>query len=146
MWPSLKTAALWTAIVASVGATAFLAASRFHLAPQFGQKIGGQETPLYVVRIEPDARRVVVGPKAALAVASATLSGINRLAPGFNGPCAAKVRSMAKPVPARLEGERLLFASPEYGVAPGQAAVLYDGDRVLGGGWIEATQETALAA
>ncbi|MDR3499895.1 MAG: hypothetical protein P4L72_11795 [Parvibaculum sp.] len=45
MWPSLKTAALWTAIVASVGATAFLAASRFHLAPQFGQKIGGQETP-----------------------------------------------------------------------------------------------------
>ncbi len=49
---------------------------------------------------------------------------------------------MAKPVPARVEGERLIFAEAEYGVAPGQAAVLYDaGDntRVLGGGWIEET-------
>jgi tRNA-specific 2-thiouridylase len=54
----------------------------------------------------------------------------------------AKVRSMAKPVPARVEGERLIFAAPEYGVAPGQAAVLYDAadnSRVLGGGWIEET-------
>jgi tRNA-specific 2-thiouridylase len=42
----------------------------------------------------------------------------------------------------------VLFDSPEYGVAPGQAAVLYAGDRVLGGGWIEETQavEAALAA
>ncbi|MGJ3626533.1 aminomethyltransferase beta-barrel domain-containing protein [Sphingomonas sp. MMS24-JH45] len=52
---------------------------------------------------------------------------------------------MAKPVPARLIGDRLVFGAPEYGVAPGQAAVLYDGDRVLGGGWIAAT-EPALAA
>ena len=37
-----------------------------------------------------------------------------------------------------------MFVSPEYGVAPGQAAVIYGGDRVLGGGWIEAT-EAALA-
>ena len=54
----------------------------------------------------------------------------------------AKVRSMAKPVPARIAGERLIFAAPEYGVAPGQAAVLYDptdNARVLGGGWIEET-------
>ena len=49
---------------------------------------------------------------------------------------------MAKPVPARVVGDRLVFAAPEYGVAPGQAAVLYDiadNSRVLGGGWIEAT-------
>jgi len=51
----------------------------------------------------------------------------------------AKVRSLAKPVPATLEGEWLRFEAEEYGVAPGQAAVLYDGDRVLGGGWIEET-------
>jgi tRNA-specific 2-thiouridylase len=51
----------------------------------------------------------------------------------------AKVRSLAKPVPARVEGEWLRFDIEEYGVAPGQAAVLYDGDRVLGGGWIEET-------
>jgi tRNA-specific 2-thiouridylase len=51
----------------------------------------------------------------------------------------AKVRSMARPVPARLDGELLRFERPEFGVAPGQAAVLYDGERVLGGGWIEET-------
>ncbi len=51
----------------------------------------------------------------------------------------AKVRSLARPVPARLAGEWLMFDNDEYGVAPGQAAVLYDGERVLGGGWIEET-------
>jgi tRNA-specific 2-thiouridylase len=38
-----------------------------------------------------------------------------------------------------MNGEWLRFESEEYGVAPGQAPVLYDGDRVLGGGWIEET-------
>uniref|UniRef100_UPI00349FE476 aminomethyltransferase beta-barrel domain-containing protein n=1 Tax=Sphingomonas bacterium TaxID=1895847 RepID=UPI00349FE476 len=61
-------------------------------------------------------------------------------------PLLAKVRSMARPVPARLLDDRLVFDSPEYGVAPGQAAVLYDGERVLGGGWIAATEAAALAA
>ena len=46
---------------------------------------------------------------------------------------------MAKPVPARLDGDQLVFDAPEYGVAPGQAAVLYAGERVLGGGWIAET-------
>ena len=87
---------------------------------------------------------MIVGPKAALAVSAARLSDINWLGGDFSGPLTAKVRSMAKPVPARLDGDRLLFEAPEYGVAPGQAAVLYAGDRVLGGGWIEAT-EAALA-
>ena len=52
----------------------------------------------------------------------------------------AKVRSLAKPVAARMEGDWLRFDVPEFGVAPGQAAVLYDGDRVIGGGWIEETE------
>jgi tRNA-specific 2-thiouridylase len=52
----------------------------------------------------------------------------------------AKVRSLAKPVAGRMDGAWLVFDSPEYGVAPGQAAVLYDGDRVIGGGWIEETR------
>jgi tRNA-specific 2-thiouridylase len=39
-----------------------------------------------------------------------------------------------------MDGEWLRFDGQEYGVAPGQAAVLYDGDRVLGGGWIEETE------
>jgi tRNA-uridine 2-sulfurtransferase len=58
----------------------------------------------------------------------------------------AKVRSLAKPVPATMRGDWLMFDSPEYGVSPGQAAVLYDGDQVLGGGWIEASQPALVAA
>lgn len=109
-----------------------------------GLEIGGQAEPLYVVRLDAAARRVIVGPRRALAVAAAQLSEINWLGGGYTGPVHAKVRSMAKPAPARLEGDRLVFDAPEYGVSPGQAAVLYAGERVLGGGWIAAT-ESALA-
>ncbi len=105
-----------------------------------GIEIGGQAEPLYVVRIEPETRTLVVGPRRALAVSAARLSDINWIGGDHAGPLAAKVRSMARPAPARLEGDRLVFDVPEYGVAPGQAAVLYAGDRVLGGGWIEETQ------
>jgi tRNA-uridine 2-sulfurtransferase len=104
-----------------------------------GLEIGGLAEPLYVVRLEPETRRLIVGPKSALAVRAARLSGINWLGGDHSGPMTAKVRSLAKPVPARREGEWLVFDAPEYGVAPGQAAVLYAGDRVLGGGWIEET-------
>jgi tRNA-specific 2-thiouridylase len=104
-----------------------------------GLEIGGQAEPLYVVRLEPEARRVVVGPKAALAVRAARLSGLNWLGERQRDRLSAKVRSMAKPAQARFDGEAIHFETPEYGVAPGQAAVLYDGERVLGGGWIEET-------
>lgn len=104
-----------------------------------GLELGGLKEPLYVVRLDAEARRVIVGPKHALAVGEARLSDINWLGGDFSGPLRAKVRSLAKPVPARLEGERLIFDAPEFGVAPGQAAVLYDDDRVLGGGWIAQT-------
>ncbi|RZM08594.1 MAG: tRNA 2-thiouridine(34) synthase MnmA, partial [Sphingomonas sp.] len=96
--------------------------------------------------LEPDTARVVVGPRRALAVDAARLEGINWLGGDHAGPLTAKVRSMAKPVAARLDGDRLLFDGAEYGVAPGQAAVLYAGDRVLGGGWIADTEAAALAA
>jgi tRNA-uridine 2-sulfurtransferase len=74
-----------------------------------------------------------------LAVGAARLSEINRIGGGAAGTTTVKVRSMAKPVSARFDGEWLSFAAPEYGVSPGQAAVLYAGDRVIGGGWIEET-------
>ena len=67
-----------------------------------------------------------------------------------DAPLTAKVRSLAKPVPVTLEGPlgdgaecRIRFAQPEFGVAPGQAAVIYSGDRVVGGGWIEDTEAAA---
>ena len=111
----------------------------FTVGQRRGLDIGGQAEPLYVVRLEPEARRVVVGPRVALAVGAARLSGLNWLGEDQKEGLAAKVRSMARPAPAAFDGERLLFESPEFGVAPGQAAVIYDGSRVLGGGWIEET-------
>lgn len=118
----------------------------FTIGQRRGLDIGGQAEPLYVVRIEPETRRVVVGPRRALAVSSARLSEINLIGSACNGPVSAKVRSMAKPVPARIDGDWLSFDAPEYGVSPGQAAVFYAGDRVIGGGWIEETVATELAA
>jgi tRNA-specific 2-thiouridylase len=118
----------------------------FTVGQRRGLEIGGTPEPLYVVRLEPESRRVVVGPRAALAVDSARLSDINWLGGDHRGALTVKVRSMAKPVAARLAGDRVMFDAPEYGVAPGQAAVLYAGDRVLGGGWIEETERALLAA
>jgi tRNA-specific 2-thiouridylase len=111
----------------------------FTIGQRRGLEIGGHPEPLYVVRIEPDQRRVVVGPKRALAIRAARLSGTNWLGENQREGLTAKVRSMARPAPVRFDGEAVHFETPEYGVAPGQAAVLYQGDRVLGGGWIEET-------
>jgi tRNA-uridine 2-sulfurtransferase len=111
-----------------------------------GLEIGGQPEPLYVVRLEPEQRRVVVGPKAALAVQGAVIDDANWLGAPREDDLSVKVRSMARPAPARIEGDTILFDQPEYGVAPGQAAVVYQGTRVLGGGWIRETVAAALEA
>jgi tRNA-uridine 2-sulfurtransferase len=121
-----------------------------------GLEIGGLAEPLYVVRLEAETQRVVVGPKRALAVTAARLSETSWLDTLAGGSASeqslgarsvmAKVRSLSKPVAARLEGDWLHFEDDEYGVAPGQAAVLYEGDRVLGGGWIEETRGVSAMA
>jgi tRNA-specific 2-thiouridylase len=118
----------------------------FTVGQRRGLEIGGTPEPLYVIRLDAATKRVVVGPKAALAVGAARLSGINWLGRDYTGPVTAKVRSLAKPVPARFDGERVRFDAPEYGVAPGQATVLYAGERVLGGGWIEETESALVVA
>ena len=111
----------------------------FTVGQRRGLDLGGQKEPLYVLRLEPESGRVVVGPKSALAVRSARLGNVSWLGEDQSAGLTVKVRSLARPAPARFDGESVCFDRPEYGVAPGQAAVLYDGDRVLGGGWIEAT-------
>ena len=105
--------------------------------------------PRYVVRIEPDSRRVVIGTKDELARSQLTAAESNWLIdePAHlttTGPleCQVKIRYRSRPVEATVEALpegrfRVDFSEPVYGIAPGQAAVCYDGDRVLGGGWIE---------
>jgi tRNA-specific 2-thiouridylase len=112
-----------------------------------GLEIGGLPEPLYVVALDAETAEVRVGPKRLLAVGAAHLVRSNRIGPLPDGPLTAKVRSLARPVPVTLEGPlgagaatSIRFAQPEFGVAPGQAAVLYAGERVVGGGWIEATE------
>ncbi len=118
----------------------------FTVGQRRGLEIGGQSEPLYVTAIDAPGRRVLAGPRRLLAARSARIVETNRIGSIPDAPLTAKVRSLAKPVPVRLDGTlgdgataELHFAAPEYGVAPGQAAVIYAGDRVIGGGWIERT-------
>ena len=115
-----------------------------------GLEIGGQAEPLYVTGIDAANRRVLAGPRRLLAVGSARLTDTNRIGALPDAPLTAKVRSLAKPVPIALDGllghgadSNLRFLQPEFGVAPGQAAVIYAGERVLGGGWIDSTEPAA---
>ncbi len=111
----------------------------FTVGQRRGIEIGGQSEPLYVLRIEPELSRIVVGPRRALAVQSMTVGKWNWLGED-QYDVSVKVRSLAPAVAATREGERICFERAEYGVAPGQAAVLYEGTRLLGGGTILETQ------
>ena len=110
----------------------------FTVGQRRGIEIGGQKEPLYVVRIEPEEGRIVVGPRRALAVEAMRVADWNWLGEDQR-QVSVKVRSLAPAVTAAREGEWVRFASAEFGVAPGQAAVLYDKTRLLGGGWIAET-------
>jgi tRNA-specific 2-thiouridylase len=109
--------------------------------------------PLFVVRIDADARQVIVGPRDALLTARCRLKEVNWLgdqaslvvAAAEGQSVLARVRSTREPAAGRLaiiEGEaQVIFDQPEEGVSPGQACVLYDPSdpgRVLGGGFIAA--------
>jgi tRNA-specific 2-thiouridylase len=123
----------------------------FTVGQRKGLEIGGQPEPLYVIGLDAASREVRVGPKRMLGVESAELIETNRVGELPEGvQLTAKVRSLAKPVPITLEGPlgdgaatMIRFDSPEFGVAPGQAAVIYAGERVVGGGWIDSTSPVA---
>ncbi|TWB27781.1 tRNA 2-thiouridine(34) synthase MnmA [Nitrospirillum bahiense] len=105
---------------------------------------GGDTDPLYVVRVDAASAQVVVGPRAALARTRVTVREVNWLGgatPADGVPVTVKLRSAQPALAARLfldsQGAATVdLNQPQFGVAPGQAAVFYQGDRVLGGGWI----------
>lgn len=110
----------------------------FTVGQRRGIDIGGQRQPLYVVRVEPEERRIVVGPRHALAVQAMRVEAWNWLGEEQR-QVSVKVRSLASPVAAAIDRDWVRFSKDEYGVAPGQAAVAYDGTRLLGGGSIAET-------
>ncbi|MFN3933286.1 tRNA 2-thiouridine(34) synthase MnmA [Parvibaculum sp.] len=115
---------------------------------------GPESEPLFVVKLDPLRRQVVVGPKGALETRKLHLRDVNWLGdvtpdalPSGGMEILARVRSTREPVPALLMveegGATVTLAEGEGGVAPGQACVFYDAAdpaRVLGGGWIARTQ------
>ena len=113
-----------------------------------GLGIGGLGEPVYVVRLDPDLRRVVVGPKEALSTRMVPLREINWLGDvAFDSQAEwhvnVKVRSTRPPRPAVIRPISATEAvvellNPEDGVSAGQACVFYEqeGSRILGGGWI----------
>lgn len=116
--------------------------AHFTIGQRRGLGVGGESEPLYVVRIDPETDRVVVGPKEALAGTRLFVSEINWLAPERLGePISVKLRSTQEPSGATLlrceEGlAEVVLHEPRSAITPGQACVFYDGERVLGGGII----------
>ena len=118
---------------------------RFTVGQRRGLGIGGTAEPLYVVRIDAGTNDVVVGPREALARHTIAVEKLNWLGDGVSGDsdfhAEARIRNAGETMPCRAEVEpdgraTLTFDDPQYGVSAGQAAVLYNGTRLLGGGWI----------
>ena len=112
-----------------------------------GLGIGGRKedtNPLYVIELRPELHQVIVGGKEFLGQNTISLSHLNWIGddPLSKTPqdVLIKIRNSMTPIEATvsLQGSECLvtFSSPEYGVSPGQACVFYNGDRMLGGGWI----------
>ena len=101
--------------------------------------------PLYVLKIDADSGEVTVGPRSALDRASCTASGVNwiaRDAPDEWVPASAQIRHRHRPAAGRVRAiddtrAEFEFDEPQPAVTPGQAAVFYDNDVVIGGGWID---------
>lgn len=111
-----------------------------------GQRRGlgiSNNDPLYVTKIDVDSKTVFVGPREALDKKSFEISGINWLVDTYSklSNIAVKVRSTHEPLDAEInflsnDRAKITLLNPEYAITPGQACVVYDGDRILGGGWI----------
>jgi len=101
--------------------------------------------PMYVLRLEPAESRVVVGPRSELGCDTLTASSVNWVAgapPEGRPRLTARIRHRHQDAPATVEADasgraHVRFDEPQFAVTPGQAVVFYDGDDVVGGGWID---------
>ena len=100
--------------------------------------------PMYVLRLEPAASRVVVGPREALGGVALTASQVNWIAgapPERPLRISARIRHRHADAPATVIADgstaSVTFDEPQLAITPGQAVVFYDGEQVMGGGWIE---------
>lgn len=118
-----------------------------------GQRKGfgfGSDRRRYVLDIVPETRTVVIGDKEELLAPGLIASEMNWLIdpPVEEMRCEVKIRYRHQPTPATVvaeeRGARVEFEAPQSAVTPGQAVVLYQGERVLGGGWIEQALESRL--
>jgi tRNA-uridine 2-sulfurtransferase len=113
---------------------------------------GGFTSPMFVVAIDPDARAVVLGPREALLGRGLIARGVHWMCeePRIVGDRVwVQHRHRATPVPSeivRIDGDEIELAldAPLSAITPGQSMVLYDGERVLGGGFIESGRRAAL--
>ncbi|MCH9012803.1 MAG: tRNA 2-thiouridine(34) synthase MnmA, partial [Proteobacteria bacterium] len=118
----------------------------FTVGQRKGLGLSGHKEPLFVLALDAKNKRVMVGPRAALARDTLRLTEVNWLAEAPPAPegrrVEVKLRSTQAPAPGTVTatdtGAVVVLDEPQYGVSPGQAAVIYDGTRVLGGGWIAA--------
>lgn len=113
----------------------------FTVGQREGLKLGGQKSPLYVVALDAATNRVVVGPQAALLCAAFEIERCNWIAGDPTGELMVKIRYNHRGCPATvklLDGgrARVTLPVPQRAVTPGQAAVFYRDDLVIGGGWI----------
>src|SRR5579864_9523368 len=124
----------------------------FTVGQRKGLGISGEAEPLFVLALDAPGARVVVGPRESLRTQKIVLHDVNWLSPPAESiECTVKVRSTRAPVAARVVpatngATEVELAEAESAVAPGQAAVFYDGTRVLGGGWIAKPHAAARAA
>ena len=117
--------------------------ARFTVGQRRGLGIGGLKEPLYVLRIDPATGDVTVGPRAEALGTRLTACGANwhaNVPDEFDATVQVRYNHRGAPARVRVTGAgrfAVEFAEGVHAITPGQAAVAYDGDRLLGGGWIE---------
>jgi tRNA-specific 2-thiouridylase len=117
--------------------------ARFTVGQRRGTRIGGMGVPMYVTHVDAAAARVTVGPKAEVMSSHLRASAANwhrELRESFEATVQIRYNHRGAPGRVRITGPETFeveFHAPVSAVTPGQAAAVYDGDRLLGGGWID---------